>query len=167
MGSLKKNCKTPGCPNLHTNRSGYCDECMARYAATHPKAPAEDHRPTAPERGYDYTWRRFARTFLINHPVCALCGAPATCVDHKYTPADVMLEANGGVFDYDESQYQALCVSCNNRKGRTVDVRRREQYRNDRIRLGLDPRGGSQKNAGAEVTRAVRSEKRVGGKKHE
>ena len=153
MGSLKKNCKTPGCPNLHTNRSGYCDECMARYAATHPKEPAEERRPSSTERGYDYTWRRFARTFLINHPTCAICGAPAVCVDHKYTPADVMLESNGGVFDYDESQYQALCVACNTRKGKTTDVRRRQQYRNDRIRLGLAPRGRVTEKRGGAIDR--------------
>lgn len=166
MGSLKKNCKTPGCPNLHTNRGGYCDECMARYAATHPRVESESRRPSAPERGYDATWRRFARTFLINHPVCAICGAPATCVDHKYTPADVMLEVNGGIFDYDESQYQALCVSCNNRKGRTVDRRRRADYQDAKRRLGLEsPRGGSQKNEGAAITRAASAENRAGGKK--
>lgn len=144
MGSLKRNCKTTGCPNLHTNRSGYCDECMARYRASHPDA---EDRPTAPERGYDSRWRRFAKAYLKDHPVCAMCGAPATCVDHRDMPADVMLDVYGGRFDYDESHYQALCTACNNFKGRTVDRRRREVYRADLRRLGLSgPGGGSEKN---------------------
>ena len=165
MGSLKKNCKTFGCRNLHNNPGGYCDECMARYAAAHPKAPAEDRRPSAQKRGYDHRWQKFARAFLLEHPKCAICGAPARCVDHKYTPADVMLQVNGGTFDYDEREYQALCISCNNRKGYTVDRRRREQYKADLVRLGLDPGGGSEKIENPEITGAASAENRAGGKK--
>ena len=163
MGSLKKNCKTPGCPNLHTNRSGYCNECMARYAATHPKEEKTESRPSAYERGYDSAWRRFAHRFLINHPVCAICGAPATQVDHKSMPADVMLKVYGGKFDLDERHYQALCVSCNARKGKTQDVRFRRKYEEDLKRL--EQGGGSEKNAPRPVTGAVRSENCAEGKK--
>ena len=164
MGSLTKNCKTPGCPNLHRNKSGYCDECMARYAAAHPeKGKPAENRPSAYERGYDSRWRRFARNFLINHPVCAICGAPSVCVDHKNTPADVMLEVNGGVFDYDEREYQALCCACNAEKGKTLDRQRRAKYYADKVRLGLG--GGSEKNARAGTTGAVRSENCAEGKK--
>jgi len=161
MGSLKKNCKTPGCPNLHTNRSGYCNECMARYAATHPKTERVETRPSAYERGYDSAWRRFAHRFLINHPVCAICGAPATQVDHKSMPADVMLKVYGGKFDLEESHYQALCVSCNTRKGKTQDVRFRRKFEDDLRRL--ETGGGSQKNESGQATGAVRSDKRTGG----
>lgn len=138
MGSLKKNCKTPGCPNLHTNRSGYCDECMARYAETHPKtAPAEDRRPNFRERGYTSKWTKFARAFVLNHPKCAICGAPSKVCDHKDMPYDVMLGVYGGEFDYDESHYQALCMACNNRKGRNEDVKARNRYLADLKKLGI------------------------------
>lgn len=137
MGSLKRNCKTFGCRNLHSNRSGYCDECMARYAAAHPREDSEEKRPSAAERGYNSKWHKFAKAFLISYPVCSICGAPATCVDHKDMPADVMLEVYGGQFDLDESHYQALCNRCNARKGKTDDKRMRESYEADKARLGL------------------------------
>ena len=137
MGSLKRNCKTFGCRNLHTNRSGYCNACMERYALLHPKAESEDKRPSAAERGYDGKWQRFAKFFLMANQTCAICGAPATCVDHKDMPADVMLEVYGGTFDYDESHYQALCSRCNARKGKTDDRKMRERYEADKARLGI------------------------------
>lgn len=137
MGSLRRNCKTFGCKNLHNNRSGYCDACMQRYALLHPKAESEDKRPSAAERGYTAKWQRFAKFFLMAHPVCAICGAPATCVDHKDMPADVMKEVYGGAFDYDESHYQALCNSCNARKGKTQDKQMRAKYEADKAKLGI------------------------------
>lgn len=138
MGSLRKNCKTYGCRNLHTNKSGYCNDCMARYALLHPKEEKQEDRPSAVERGYGKgRWKRFAQSYLMAHPICAICGAPATCVDHKDMPADVMLEVYGGVFDYDEGHYQALCNSCNARKGKTEDKQKRAQYRADKEKLGI------------------------------
>ena len=41
MGTLRKRCKTYGCPNLHRNPSGYCDECTARYRALHPRQESD------------------------------------------------------------------------------------------------------------------------------
>lgn len=137
MGSLRKNCKTYGCRNLHNNRSGYCDDCMARYALLHPKEGKKDDRPSAAERGYNYRWQKFSKFFLMAHQECAICGAPATCVDHKDMPADVMLESYGGTFDYDESHYQALCNRCNARKGKTEDKQMRAKYEADKAKLGI------------------------------
>lgn len=164
MGSLRKNCKTPGCRNLHHNTSGYCDQCMAKYAASHPKEEKKETRPSSYERGYDSAWRRFASRFLRNHPVCAICGAPSTQVDHKSMPADVMLKVYGGKFDLDESHYQALCVSCNVRKGKNEDVRFRRQYERDLARL--EQGGGVRKNDPRPATGAVRSENCAGGQKN-
>lgn len=43
----------------------------------------EARRGTSTARGYDTTWREYARTFLRLAPVCACgCGHPARCVDH-------------------------------------------------------------------------------------
>lgn len=160
MGSLKKNCKTPGCRNLHRNPDGYCDECKARYAASHPKEERKENRPTARQRGYTAEWDRFAARFLRNHSMCAICGMPSTkvrlCVDHKDMPADVMLRVYGGKFDLDESHYQALCGSCNAEKGKNADVRFRRKFEEDMRRL--EQGGGLEKNDQAPRTGAVRSE---------
>ena len=141
MGSLRKKCKTYGCPNLHHNASGYCDECTAKYNATHIR---KDERPSAAKRGYDWTWRTYARNFLKEHPVCEICGAPATCVDHKDMTADMMMDV-WGRFDMAPSHYQALCSSCNTRKGRHEDKTMREAYRADLAALSQHPEGRSGK----------------------
>ena len=130
----KKRCKQYGCPNLHTNKNGYCDECNRKWLAKHPeyqkeKAEREKERNRVPahKRGYDARWHKFAKAFIQKHPVCAICGQPAKVGDHKDIPADVMLDALGA-FDYDESHYQPLCYRCNAKKGFTADVLVREEY---------------------------------------
>lgn len=127
---LKKRCKTWGCPNLHYNKSGYCDECTAKYRATHPSY-YEEKRPDAAKRGYNYRWYKFAKDYLREHPVCAICGKPAEVVDHKDVPADVMMDAYGQ-FDLDPAHYQALCRRCNAVKGVTYDRDARQMYHNDK-----------------------------------
>lgn len=146
MGILKKRCKTYGCRNFHHNVSGYCDECTARYNATHPRK--DDNRPSAAERGYDWKWRKYAKDYLREHSICAICGAPATCVDHKDMTADMMMDAYGS-FDYDPSHYQALCSSCNARKGVREDKAMRARYERDKRNLSeisSTPEGEGEKN---------------------
>lgn len=128
---IKKRCKTVGCPNLHYNSNGYCDSCNARWREKHPRSSYSDNRPSAAKRGYDNRWRNFAKQYLALHPVCSICGAEATCVDHKDIPADVMMDSYGK-FDYDERHYQALCRKCNLLKGRTEDKRIRKGYQADK-----------------------------------
>lgn len=145
MGILKKRCKTYGCRNFHHNVSGYCDECTARYNETHPRK--EPDRPSAAKRGYDWRWRKFAADYLKQHPTCAICGAAATCVDHKDMTADMMMDAYGR-FDYDPSHYQALCSSCNARKGFREDKAMRARYEQDKQDLSAisSPEGEGEKN---------------------
>ena len=112
---LKKRCKTFRCPNVHTNKNGYCDECSRKYARER-SDNSEQNRATAQQRGYDWRWRMFSQQFLRKHPVCVLCGKPATCTDHKNTPAEIMLDLYGR-FDLNEANYQALCTRCNTIKG--------------------------------------------------
>lgn len=143
MGLLKKRCKTYGCKNLHRNVSGYCDECTEKWRKAHPRK--DDKRPSASARGYDSRWTKFAKDYLKLHPVCAICGQPATCVDHKDIPADVMLDMWGS-FDYDPSHYQALCTSCNTRKGNREDKLLRQTFEDDKQSLSALAQGGVLKN---------------------
>ncbi|MEA5032316.1 MAG: hypothetical protein VB025_09230 [Sphaerochaeta sp.] len=121
---MKRMCKTFGCPNFHHNKSGYCDDCTRRTAQSF--CDRADDRPSAHARGYDSRWRMFSRKFLAEHPVCAICGEKATVTDHKDTPAEIMLDIFGR-FDLDTNHYQALCTSCNVRKG-TEDRRKVDEY---------------------------------------
>lgn len=151
MGSLRKKCKTYGCPNLHHNASGYCDECTAKYRSSHPRT--ENEKPTLPARKEyrSWKWRKFAQDFLKLHPTCEICGAPATCVDHKDMTADMMVDAYGG-FDYDPAHYQALCRSCNARKGMHEDRAMRAAYQKDIAALSQHPEGRGEKNQGPSST---------------
>lgn len=142
MGTLRRKCMTYMCPNLHRNRSGYCDECEKRKGInSHGSAPpckplgkaGERSGTSSADRGYDRRWAEFSKEYLRRHPVCAMCGAPAEVTDH-IIPADVWMDAQGG-FDYDESNYQPLCRKCNSKKGRTADREVRRKYLEDKGKL--------------------------------
>lgn len=60
------------------------------------------------KRGYGARWQRLRRMYLRQHPVCVLCGRPATDVDH------ILPKRRGG--SDDESNLQALCPDCHARK---------------------------------------------------
>lgn len=128
---FRKRCKTMGCPNLHSNKNGYCDSCNERWRAAHPRSYKDDGRLSSQERGYDSRWHRFSKRFLADHPICAICGAPSECVDHKDIPADVMMSVYGR-FVYEDEHYQALCRACNTRKGRYEDKAMRKAYERDK-----------------------------------
>lgn len=133
----KKKCKQWNCPNLHYNKNGYCNECNAKYRAKHKdkynedgtkkRSIYEENRPNARERGYTSKWDKFRKRFLLNHPTCAICGAPAQVVDHKTATAKQMLDAFGE-FTYCDEDYQALCTRCNTIKGLTVDKESDREY---------------------------------------
>ncbi len=62
--------------------------------------------------------------------------------------ADMMMDAYGS-FDYDPSHYQALCSSCNARKGVREDKAMRARYERDKRNLSeisSTPEGEGEKN---------------------
>ena len=64
-----------------------------------------------PDKRYNsQRWRRFSKTYLARHPICAVpgCGKLSKVTDH-ITPIE-----QGGKFW--EGPFQALCHSCHNRK---------------------------------------------------
>ena len=97
-------CTAPGCPQRAIH-GGRC--------ALHARIPAPDLRPSAAARGYDAEWRAIRARYLSAHPWCAVCGEPATVVDH------VISLARGGT--HDEANLQALCSVCHNQKTNSMD----------------------------------------------
>lgn len=67
------------------------------------------NRPTARERGYTTDWQKERAAFLIAHPDCARCGAPATVVDHI-----IPHRGNKALF-WDRYNWQPLCKDCHDR----------------------------------------------------
>lgn len=95
-------CNVPGCPALAT-RGGRC--------AWH--QPLEKPRLTAKQRGYGGEWRAIRAAQLRKYPMCAVCGAVATDVDH------IVPLARGGT--HDVSNLQSLCHAHHSRKTATRD----------------------------------------------
>ena len=87
----KRPCSHPGCPNLTDNR--YCDQ----HKLLHPD------RPSAAKRGYG------------KNPLCVKCKAngrfvTATVVDH------IIPHRGDSVLMWSESNWQALCKRCHDKK---------------------------------------------------
>lgn len=85
--------------------SGARCPCQAKRDAER-KARFDKTRPGSSQRGYDREWQKARAAFLRQHPVCALCGAPANVVDHM-TPH----RGDKAIF-WDKSRWQPLCTPC-------------------------------------------------------
>ena len=99
----RKPCKHPGCPNLTDGL--YCEQ----HKHLHPD------RASAFRRGYGSKWQRVSKAYLRKHPLCVMCLAKgryvqATVVDHR-----VPHRGNYELM-WSESNWQALCKSCHDRK---------------------------------------------------
>lgn len=106
----KKPCKHPGCPNLTDGK--YCEE----HKHLHPD------RPSAESRGYNSRWRKLSQQYLRKHPMCVHClqqgrYVPATVVDH------IIPHRGDSALMWDESNWQALCKPCHDKKTGNEDSR--------------------------------------------
>lgn len=102
-------CAVAGCPNL-VYQGGRCEQHSTPKDRTH-----EAVRPSASARGYGCAWQQKRARWLAFHPWCVdLYGRHqgrhirAKIVDH-------IIPLKQGGRD-DETNYQSLCVACNNRK---------------------------------------------------
>lgn len=84
------------------------------------KARHDARRPNSSQRGYDRRWEVERAAFLKVNDSCAMCGAPATVVDHK-----VPHRGDESLF-WSRSNWQAICVPCHS--GR----KQRQERRNGR-----------------------------------
>ena len=104
----KHPCGYLGCPQLIDAGQRYCE--------MH-KQPV---RPSAAKRGYNSKWRRLCKAYLRKHPMCVRCMqqgryVPATVVDH------IQPHRNNPALMWDESNWQALCKPCHDKKTWTED----------------------------------------------
>jgi 5-methylcytosine-specific restriction protein A len=70
---------------------------------------------TAPERGYDWKWRRAREVYLREHPLCRRCEGenlvtPATVVDH------IQPHRGDMTLFWQESNWQPMCKPCHDAK---------------------------------------------------
>lgn len=79
------------------------------------KARFDLKRPSAGKRGYGAKWRHARNDYLKDHPVCVMCGAPATLVDHK-TPHKGDLK-----LFWSRSNWQSLCTTCHSIRKQRIE----------------------------------------------
>lgn len=110
-----KPCKHPGCPKLTVGL--YCEE--------HAKLHMSD-RVTSSGRGYDSRWRRARSCYLKAHPLCEKCMEQEKFVKASVVDHIVPHRGDEKLF-WDESNWQALCKNCHDRKTMTED--RYQEYK--------------------------------------
>ena len=105
-------CKVTFCPNLTTDKSGYCEQHKKQYSREYDKQRSK----TTARRLYNTAaWRLLQKKILSKSPLCAECRRNgrlvyATVVHH-------IKDHNGDpVLFWDENNLEALCAVCHNRK---------------------------------------------------
>ena len=104
-------CKQSNCPNLVAYGNKYCEQHQSLHQL--------DAKSTS-EKGYTYRWNKARLRYLKVHPLCVRCQAKgkltkATVVDH------IIPHRGDQKLFWDESNWQALCKSCHDRKTKTED----------------------------------------------
>lgn len=100
------------CRKLTLNKSSYCDEHQhifeekrALYRARH-----DLRRGTPSSRGYDSTWAKVRKTYLMQHPLCEQCQK-----EGRVTPArevhHIKAISEGGD-RLDPANFMAVCRAC-------------------------------------------------------
>ncbi len=110
-----KPCKHPGCPELTIGC--YCDKHSSLK---------NNKRESAERRGYDSRWRVARKGYLISHPLCVSCLKDKKMVKAEVVDHIVPHRGNKTLF-WDESNWQALCKKCHDRKTMTED--RYQEYK--------------------------------------
>lgn len=94
--------------------------CACQITATRERNARHDQRrPSSRQRGYDHEWRKARRDFLASHPYCAMCGAPATTVDH------IVAHRGDRALFWNRRNWQPLCTSCHNSTKQRLERRPR------------------------------------------
>lgn len=114
-------CKATGCQRYALDGMSYCYEHqhLQRRDDEARKMHIKNHG-IHDDLYNTYRWRKMSKEFLKAHPVCEVCGEPATDVDH-ITPHN----GDSSLF-FDQGNLQSLCRSCHNYK---TNLESREKIR--------------------------------------
>lgn len=111
-------CQHPGCAELVEAGKRYCE----KHLPLHP-----EYTRSASSRGYGSKWRRVSKSYLEAHPLCEECRkrgiyTKATVVDH------IVPHRGDQKLFWDQSNYQALCKKCHDRKTFNEDLHPTYRY---------------------------------------
>jgi len=98
-------CTHPGCRKYAVKGEAYCEEHLKAKAKE-----SDSRRLNAYQRGYTSKWDKVRRVFLMTHPLCVICGRPATDVDH------IVPHRGDKRLFWDQNNWQPLCHECHSRK---------------------------------------------------
>lgn len=85
------------------------ERCACQKASDRARKARHDRRrPSSRQRGYNNEWRKARAAFLLAHPYCAMCGAPASHVDH------IIPHKGDKRLFWDRTNWQPLCAHHHN-----------------------------------------------------
>ena len=97
-------CIHPGCRAIVRGASRCEKHAQAKAQASNAARPAYHAWYKGPG------WKRERRAFLLAHPQCVACGAPASEVDH------IRPHRGDAALFWDAANWQPLCLPCHSRK---------------------------------------------------
>lgn len=104
MSPLKP-CKHPGC-HEYAEQNGYCRKHFRERFSFY----INEKRISPSKLGYGRKWDYARKEYLKQHPLCVVCGRPATEVDHIQPHKGNML------LFWNRNNWQSLCHSCHSKK---------------------------------------------------
>lgn len=109
-------CTHPGCGALVT--AGRCERHQVAV-----RRADDQRRGSAHSRGYDYRWRKYAKRFLREHPLCEcpVCRAGAGVVRQSEVVDHIVPHRGDMALFWDPANHQAMAKQCHDRKTATED----------------------------------------------
>lgn len=104
MSPLKP-CKHPGCRE-YAEHNGYCRKHYKERFSFY----LNEKRISPSKLGYDRKWDYARKEYLKQHPLCVMCGRPATEVDH------IQPHKGNMTLFWNRNNWQSLCHSCHSKK---------------------------------------------------
>lgn len=123
----KRPCAHVGCRKYSEPGCSYCAEHESehkeflRQKRRERWNRIEEQRLSANERGYTSAWVRARKQYLMEHPLCAMCGKPATDVDH------IVPHRGDRQLFWNRNNWQSLCHECHSRKTLTEVARTHDE----------------------------------------
>lgn len=106
----------PICRKVNTNKTGYCDEHEPKYLEDKAIKKAtwaaryDKKRGSPSKRGYDATWVKVRKNYLMQHPLCENCEKEGRIMPAREVHHIKAISEGGERFDFDN--LMAVCRAC-------------------------------------------------------
>ncbi len=100
-----KPCNRSGCPNVTTDKTGYCDEHKPDYVRE-----AAARRDKTNQGAYNSRWEKVRKSYLKKYPLCEWCNS-----QHKTVVAVLVHHIDHDPRNNKTDNLMALCNECHER----------------------------------------------------